>query len=84
MSYEKEYDFWKKNPEQYWKKKASFIDWFKPFKKVLSNDEDGRQVWFKDGELNTCYNCVDRHVKNGLGNKNAIIYDSPISKKKRF
>ena len=84
MSYEKEYDFWKKNPEQYWKKKASFIDWFKPFKNVLSNDEDGRQVWFKDGELNTCYNCVDRHVKNGLGNKNAIIYDSPISKKKRF
>ena len=83
MSYEKEYGFWKENPEIYWKKKASFIDWFKPYQKVLSQDEEGKYIWFKDGELNTCFNCLDRHVNNGLGSKNAIIYDSPISKKKK-
>ena len=81
MSYDKVYNFWKKNPELYWKKKLSLIDWYKPFtKKFLSQDEDKTTLWFKDGELNTCYNCLDRHVKNGLANKNAIIYDSPISK----
>ena len=84
MSYEKEYAIWKNNPELYWKKKASFIDWIKPFKNVLSQDTDGKHIWFEGGQLNTCYNCLDRHVKSGLGNKNAIIYDSPISKKKKF
>ena len=41
-------------------------------------------IWFKGGKLNTCYNCLDRHVKNGLAKKNAIIYDSPITKTKKF
>ena len=84
MSYEKEYRFWRENPELYWEKKASFIDWFKPYQKVLSKDKEGKYVWFKGGELNTCFNCLDRHVNNGLGNKNAIIYDSPISNRKKF
>ena len=84
MSYEKEYNFWESNPELYWKEKSSNIHWFKPYKKILSRDPKGKYVWFKDGELNTCFNCLDRHVNEGLGKKNAIIYDSPISKKKKF
>lgn len=32
-----------------------------------------------NGELNASYNCVDVHVKNGLGNQNAIIHDSPLT-----
>ncbi|MDA9930744.1 AMP-binding protein, partial [Alphaproteobacteria bacterium] len=35
--------------------------------------------WFPDGELNTCYNAVDRHVAAGRGAQKAIIYDSPIT-----
>ena len=84
MSYEKEYGYWKDNPELYWSKKASFIHWFKPYKSVLSKDKEGKYEWFKDGELNTCFNCLDRHIKDGLGNKDAIIYDSPISKNKKI
>ena len=84
MSYEKEYGYWKDNPELYWSKKASFIHWFKPYKSVLSKNKEGKYEWFKDGELNTCFNCLDRHIKDGLGNKNAIIYDSPISKNKKI
>ena len=83
MSYEKEYGYWKDNPELYWSQKASFIHWFKPYKSVLSKDKEGKYEWFKDGELNTCFNCLDRHIKDGLGNKSAIIYDSPISKNKK-
>lgn len=34
---------------------------------------------FVDGELNICYNAVDRHVENGRGNQIAIMYDSPVT-----
>ena len=34
---------------------------------------------FVGGEMNTCYNCVDRHVENGFGHQTAIIHDSPVT-----
>jgi len=83
MSYDNNYNEWKQDPESYWKKKASLIDWHQPYDKVLSK-EDNNFIWFKGGKLNTCYNCLDRHVKNGLAKKNAIIYDSPITETKKF
>ena len=64
-------------------KKAFLIDWHQPYDKVLSKEDDNF-IWFKGGKLNTCYNCLDRHVKNGLAKKNAIIYDSPITETKKF
>ena len=84
MSYDNQYNEYKKNPELYWSDKASLIDWYQKYENVLSKDENGNFVWFKGGKLNTCYNCIDRHVKNGLGKKNAIIYDSPITSTKKF
>ena len=36
-------------------------------------------LWFPGGELNTCYNAVDRHVEAGHGDRLAIVYDSPIA-----
>ena len=83
MSYDNKYNEWKQDPESYWKKKASLIDWYQSYDKVLSK-EDNNFIWFKGGKLNTCYNCLDRHVKNGLSKKNAIIYDSPITETKKF
>ncbi|KAJ8060101.1 hypothetical protein OCU04_011711 [Sclerotinia nivalis] len=35
--------------------------------------------WFADGEISTCYNCVDRHVVAGNGEQTAIIWDSPVT-----
>ena len=35
--------------------------------------------WFPDGELNTCHNCLDRHVEAGGGDRPALIYDSPVT-----
>jgi len=37
---------------------------------------------FVGGELNICYNAVDRHVENGQGDRIAIIYDSPVTNTK--
>ena len=35
--------------------------------------------WFPDGELNTCFNALDRHVEQGRGEQPALIYDSPVT-----
>ena len=44
------------------------IDWFEPFDTTLEWDLPFAK-WFTGGELNVAYNCVDRHVERGLGDK---------------
>lgn len=39
--------------------------------------------WFPDGEISTAYNCVDRHVLAGNGDKVAVIWDSPVTNSKQ-
>jgi len=51
--------------EGFWREQAAIIDWVKPFTKVkeVSFAKDDLHIrWFEDGELNVCYNCVDRHL----------------------
>ena len=55
---------------------AQQLDWFAPFTKVQSGSfEEGNVAWFLNGKLNVAYNCVDRHVEAGRGDKVAIIYE---------
>ena len=77
--YKKVYEGWKLNPEGFWAEAAEQIDWFKPADKVFDPEEGVYGRWFVGAECNTCYNAVDRHVKNGRGEQAAIIYDSPIT-----
>ena len=82
MSYNKYYAEWAQNPLSFWDNKAKDISWIEPYKKTL-NKTDNYYEWFHQGKLNTCYNCIDRHVENGKGEKVAIIYDSPITNSKK-
>jgi len=50
--------------------------WKKPFKKVLDESKAPFYEWFNDGTTNASYNCLDRNIKAGLGNKTAIIFES--------
>ena len=55
-----------KDKEQFWSKIAkSQLSWFKDFTKIKNTNYDGDVSikWFEDGELNVCYNCVDRHAE---------------------
>ena len=63
------------NPQEYWTEKAKAIDWFKPFSKVLDDSNPPFYRWFVDGELNVCYNALDRHVKSNRKNKLAYIWE---------
>lgn len=79
------------NPEAFWARQASAVHWHKKptkaFQKTTkhlpkSNVSHDHWKWFPDGEISTTYNCVDRHVKNGNGDKVAIYWDSPVTGKK--
>lgn len=58
---------------------ADDLFWDKPFHDILDADNPPFFQWFPDGELNTCYNAVDRHVDEGRGAQTALIYDSAMS-----
>jgi len=65
--------------EGFWSDVANDVFWYKKPSKILNSDNPPFYKWFQDGTTNTCYNAVDLHVKNGKGEKIAIIYDSPIT-----
>jgi propionyl-CoA synthetase len=43
---------------------------------VITKEDQYFYRWFKGGQVNICYNCVDRHVDNGNGDDTALIFDS--------
>ncbi|WP_197945336.1 propionyl-CoA synthetase [Oricola thermophila] len=77
------YSEWKTDPEGFWAEQARGIDWFRPWDRVFDPAAGVYGRWFAGAECNTCHNSVDRHVANGRGDQPAIIYDSPITGKKR-
>lgn len=81
--YHKIYANWKSDPQEFWREAALEIDWYKPAEKIFDADAGLYGRWFVGAQCNTCYNCLDRHVKNGRGEQAAIIYDSPITNSKR-
>ncbi|MCI4677876.1 propionyl-CoA synthetase [Rhodoblastus acidophilus] len=81
--YQEVYQSWIKDPSAFWAEAAKAIDWIKPPQKIFDPDMGVYGRWFPDGTLNTCYNAVDRHVKNGRAEQAALIYDSPVTGMKR-
>jgi propionyl-CoA synthetase len=67
-------------PEEFWAEIGECVTWTKPWDKVLDNTNEPFTKWFVGGELNACYNAVDRHVLAGHGDKVALIHDSPVTK----
>ncbi|KAG5895128.1 hypothetical protein JTB14_008563 [Gonioctena quinquepunctata] len=77
-SYNEVYQESIQHPERFWAKVGQLVTWSKPWKRVLDNTYEPFTKWFVGGELNACYNAVDRHVEAGRGSKVALIYDSPL------
>ncbi|MBV8189176.1 MAG: propionyl-CoA synthetase [Alphaproteobacteria bacterium] len=71
------------DPEGFWAEQAAPIDWSKPWDKVLDASQAPFYRWFAGAELNTCYNALDRHVQRGRGEQAALIYDSPLTNRKK-
>jgi len=76
--YEAEYKRSIEDPEGYWAKRANdALVWTKPWDKVLewSFEPTPSIKWFQGGELNASYNCLDRWVEAGKGDKPAMIFE---------
>ena len=67
------------NPEGFWGEAAEGITWYKKWDKVLDDTNKPFYRWFTGGQMNTCYNAIDRHVESGRAEQVAIIYDSPVT-----
>jgi acetyl-CoA synthetase len=65
--------------DNFWREHGKIVDWIKPYTKIKEykfSSTDTNIKWYYDGTLNACYNCVDRHIKNGKGDQIAIIWES--------
>ena len=69
--------------DQYWGGAAKLIDWYTEPTGVLDRSNPPFYRWFTGGVLNTCFNAVDRHVRDGRGDQPALIYDSPVTGSQR-
>ncbi|MDN3060443.1 propionyl-CoA synthetase [Streptomyces sp. SRF1] len=65
--------------EGFWLDAAAAIDWTRPPTRALDDSRAPLMRWFPDGELNTSYNALDRHVEAGRGGRTALIHDSPVT-----
>ena len=80
MGYKEVYDRSLADPEGFWMEAAAAIDWVQKPSRALFADNAPLYEWFKDGQVNTCWNAVDRHVAAGHGDRIAIIHDSPVTR----
>ena len=65
------------SPERlsFWAEQANQLAWHKPFTKTLDWTNPPFAKWFEDGQINASYNCLDRHVLEGKGDKTAILFE---------
>jgi propionyl-CoA synthetase len=71
------------DPEAFWGEAARDIEWYQAPTVVLDGSNPPFYRWFADGVLNTCFNALDRHVRDGRGEQAALIYDSPVTDTQR-
>ena len=72
-----------KDPEGFWAGFAEDLHWFKKWDQVLDWEPPFAQ-WFVGGKLNASYNCLDRHLGNGLGGKAALVWEGEPGDSKTY
>ncbi len=69
--------------EAFWAEQARALHWHTPFTKTLDWSNPPFATWFEDGELNVAYNCLDRHVEAGLGERVALLWEGEPGDERR-
>ncbi|MBV7433315.1 AMP-binding protein [Dermabacteraceae bacterium TAE3-ERU5] len=65
-----------RNSEDFWRMRASLVSWSRYFTAVREGEGIRGVRWFVGGELNACFNCVDRQVDAGYGDQDALIFEA--------
>ncbi|MCC4908944.1 acetate--CoA ligase [Microbacterium sp. cx-59] len=72
------------DPEAFWAARArEYVHWHRPFTEVLDWSNPPFATWFADGELNVAYNCLDRHVEAGHGDRVALLWEGEPGDQRR-
>ncbi len=79
MNYKDFYQYSIQEKEAFWAEQARLLNWYKAPANILSKNDQGFYRWFSDGEMNTCYLCLDYQIEQGRGEQTALIYDSPVT-----
>jgi acetyl-CoA synthetase len=74
VSDESVYDEAAQDPEGFWAKQAEALHWHEKFHQVLDWSDPPFAKWFVGGKINVAYNCVDRHVEAGNGDRVAFYW----------
>jgi acetyl-CoA synthetase len=61
-----------RDPQAWWAKQAEELDWFTPWERILDDSNPPFYKWFVGGAINASYNCLDRHVEAGRGERVAL------------
>ena len=69
--------------EAFFDEYAQGIEWFKKYTKVIDTSDQYMHRWFPDGETNLAFNCLDRHVRDGYGDRVCFYEDSVYTGKKK-
>ena len=77
--YEDVYRRSRDDPEGFWAAAAESLYWTRRWDTVRDDSRPPFHRWFAGGELNTCYNALDRHIDRGRGKQLALVYDSPVT-----
>src|SRR3954453_901845 len=67
------------DPDAFWRAAAADIEWTSEPTIVLDGSNPPFYRWFRGGQLNTCFNALDRHVRDGRGDQVALVHDSPVT-----
>ncbi|NQV50999.1 MAG: acetate--CoA ligase [Candidatus Marinimicrobia bacterium] len=74
--YQEMYDRSINDEDGFWAEQAERITWFKKWDTVANYDLAAADIrWFEGGKLNVSYNCLDRHVEAGFGDRTALIWE---------
>ncbi len=63
----------------FWAEAAETLHWDRRWDVTLDDRDAPMYRWFSGGQINTCYNALDRHVEGGRADQAALIYDSPLT-----
>jgi acetyl-CoA synthetase len=77
------YERAERDPTAWWESWARELHWFEPWERVLEWDPPWAK-WFVGGKLNASYNCLDRHVEAGFGERVAYFWEGEDGAKKRI
>ena len=74
--YQEMYDRSVNDEDGFWAEQAERLTWFKKWDTVANYDIANADIkWFEGGKLNVSYNCLDRHVEDGYGERTALIWE---------